>query len=369
MASARRKPDPHPEHEQRTLERALEGGRIPPAVVLRGEERYFRDAGVALVVRAAAERGFEVCRHDAQDPEFELPRLIDDLSGGALFAKGRCVVVLNAAPLLVKSSRRRSETLVDVLVARLERGVEGAVVLTAESLRADHAVLKAVGEAGGLIVGCRRMWDTPPPWDPDPRRAELVQWLLGKARERGMELAPDEAVYVVAATGNDPSALESQLGQLERRGPDGIAELVRWDAGGSPYSVAEHLLLGDAARAVAALESYFSGGFRGRDGSRTVDRAGLVAMLAGAVVGKLRETAAGAEVLEARGDVSVAAKQAGVKGPGPLRSFEARVGRRSAAEWHGLLEDAAELERRSRSGATVDASDFALLALRWRCVS
>ena len=192
-----------------------------------------------------------------------------------------------------------------------------------------------------------------------------MQWLLGKARERAIELAPEEAVYVVAATGNDPSALESQLAQLERRGRDSIAELVHWDAGGSPYSVAEHLLLGDAARAVAGVESLFSGGFRGRDGSRTVDRAGLVAMLAGAVVGKLRETAAGAEVLEARGDVSAAAKQVGVKGPGPLRSFEARVGRRGASEWRGLLEDATELERRSRSGATVDASDFALLALRW----
>ena len=42
-----------------------------------------------------------------------------------------------------------------------------------------------------------------------------------------------------------------------------------------------------------------------------------------------------------------------------------RARARSAAAWRGMLEDVAELERRAKSSAGVDANDFALLAARW----
>ena len=52
-------------------------------------------------------------------------------------------------------------------------------------------------------------------------------------------------------------------------------------------------------------------------------------------------------------------------GPRSQASFQARVGLRSPSEWRVMLEQAVDVERRARSGALVDASDFALLALRW----
>ncbi|MCP3914436.1 MAG: hypothetical protein GY711_02640 [bacterium] len=363
--ATRKARDPHPEEELASLESAFVGADHPPAVVLRGEERYFRDTGVRSVVAAAARAGHELCRHDANDPEFDLPRLLDDLTGGALFATSRCIVVAGADLLLKKAGRRYSAGLQAALLARLAEPDDGVLVLTADNLRADSVVVKAVKKAGGLVLGCRKLWDTPPPWDPDPRRAELVQWLLGKARTRRVQLAPDEAAYVVAATGNDLYALEAQLTRIAERGPSGLRELVGWDGGGSPWVVAEHIVTVDAPRALAGIESLFAGGFQGKDGTRTLDAGGLTAMLARAVVGKLRETARGAAVLAAGGSSAAAAAAAGVKGPMAQRSFEARVALREARAWQTMLDDACTLERRSRTWGTVDASDFFAMTMHW----
>ena len=234
--------DPHPEEELRRLAGTVKT-HVPRGVVLRGAERYFRDRGARLVVEAASEKGYELCKHDAKDPELSKARLLDDLTGGALFATARCIVIDNAGPLLTKGSKQFTPGLVDALLARLASDEPGCVVLCAETLRADNAVVKAILAREGCVVGCRKLWDTPPPWDPDPRKAELVQWLAVKAREEGVQLSPEEAAYVVAATGSDLFALETQLEKLRGRGKEGVRELVGWEAGDSPFTVAEHLLL------------------------------------------------------------------------------------------------------------------------------
>jgi len=362
--ATRKARDPHPADELRSLEQALGKG-LARGYVLRGEERFFKDHGVRRIVAAATERGFEICKHDVKDPEFALARLMDDLTGGALFASARCILVQNADSLLKKGARGFAPHAVDAIAARLASSEEGTVVISAEKLRADHATVKAIKKVDGVMISCRRLWDTPPPWDPDPRKAELVQWYAGRARERGVKLTLEEAAYVVVATGNDLYALDSQLERLKDRGAEGIKELVSWEAGGSPYGVAEELLCGNAARAVAGLEALFRAGFQGRDGARTLDQGGLVNILLGAMVGKLRETLTGARVLAAGGDPGTAAATAGAMAPMAKRAFDARVVRRALPEWKRLLSETAELERRSRSGATVDVNDFCTLALRW----
>lgn len=362
----RRKPDPHPEEELAGLEAALREG-IPPAVVLRGEERYFRDEGVRRVVAAATARGDEVCRHDGKDPEFSLPRLLDDLTGGALFATARTVVLQRADGRINKGARDHAPGLVEALKARLASGQPGCVVIGAEKLRADHAVLKAAIAAGGRLVTCRKLWATPPPFgDPDPRRAELVQWLLARARERRVELTPDEAVYLVQAVGADLSELLGRLDVLRDRGGEALRELVGWTSGASPWDVAEHLIAGDAARAAAGVEALFQGGFEGRDGERTVGDGAVVTVLSIAITAKARQAAAGAGALAAGLGPKEVVALAGVKGPpGVQQRFLERLRLRSPAEWNRLLEEAADLERRSRSGALVDANDLARLALHW----
>ena len=206
----------------------------------------------------------------------------------------------------------------------------------------------------------RRLWDSPPPWKPDPREAELVQWLVRYSRTRGFPLAPDQAVYLVAATGNDLGALDAQLERAAVSG-EKLERAVVWDPGGTPWALAELLVDGQVQRAVAGLESLFNGGFSGSDGRRESTPEALVAMLGPAVSGKARETLAAARGRQPSG--------AGPKPKGGARAAEAIAARargRSAEQWQDMVEDAANMERRARSGPAVGASDWCAFALRWR---
>lgn len=366
MAATKRKAkDPHPEEELRRLADALRGG-LPRAVVLKGDERYFIDRAVAGLVAAAKDAGQELCRHDGQDPDFQLARLLDDVAGGALFASSRAVVVLNAADLLKKTGKGSSPAFLKAAVARMGDGGSDLLVLHAPGARADNVLVKAALAAGGLFLSCRRLYDSPPHWDPDPRKAELVQWLVARARSRKIQLSPDDAAYVAAATGNDLTALDEQLSRIQAGGGS-LRELVGWDAGGSPYPIAEHLAMGDAPRAVSGIESLFAGGFVAKGGARTLDRGALVTMLCNALSSKVRESLAGAEALASGAEGRQAVQMAGVAGhPAAQQAFLARAQRRTPAQWRACLEQLAALERRTRSGAVVDAADFCGLALAWR---
>ena len=366
MAATKRKArDPHPEEELRRLAQALQEG-LPPAVILKGEERYFIDRAVKGLVAAAREAGHEICRHDAKDPEFQIARLLDDVAGGALFASARCVVLLNAADLLKKTGKGCSPAFLKAAAGRLAAGGADLLVIHAPSVRADNVLAKAAMKAGGLMLSCRKLWDSPPPWDPDPRKAELVQWLVSRARARKIALTADQAAYVAAATGNDLAGLDEQLSRVAVGGGD-LKDLVSWDVGGSPYKLADDMLVGDARRAVSGIESLFTGGFAGKDGRKTLDRGGLVTMLCNALSSKVRESVAAADALAGGADGREAAAVAGVRGaPATQQVFLERAQRRSPAQWRACLEQVAGLERRSRSGAVVDAADFCGLALAWR---
>jgi len=355
-----------PEGALGSMERQL-SGRLPRAVVLRGEERYFRERGVEHCVAAAKSSGMEVCRHDALDPEYSAAKLLDDLSTGALFESARCVVLRGAERVVVERATQYSSAIREAMLARLKTGAEGALILSAATLLATNSLAKAVTEAKGLLVGCRRLYDKPPPWDPDPRKAELVQWCAQRARSVGVKIDLNEAAYIVAATGNDLAAIDDQLKRVAGRGKEAIQELVSWDASASPFEVAEHLASGDLKRALAGLETLFSGGAVQRDGSRTIDTSGIVAQLSSSVSGKIREACRVAEGVVAGMPPPRAAERAGIKGSArmveeTLRRFDARP----PEDWMRMLEDFGELERRSRSGVSVDVTDFARFALRWR---
>lgn len=364
---ARRASEPFPGDALKALERRLGQGAPPPIVILRGEERYFRERGVDLAVAAAKGAGMDLCRHDALDPEFHVAGLLDDLLTGALFAGARCVVLRGADRVVVDRASKVSKPAREAMLERLSSKAEGMLVLSAEKLRADHALVKAAHEVGGEVVGCRRLWDSPPAWDPDPRKAELVQWTAARARELDVAIDLGEAAYVAMATGNDLSAIEDQLRRLVGRGREGIGELVAWDAGASPWEVAEHILTGDVRRAAAGVETLFAGGATQRDGSRTIDHPGIAAQLCTALSAKLREAVRASEVLAAGGTPSAAAQAAGVRGPRmAVAAFEKRMASRPPAAWRGALDDLAAIERRTRSTVRVDASDFVHLALRLR---
>jgi DNA polymerase III delta subunit len=334
---------------------------------VRGEERYFREEAIASIVAAAKERGFDVARHDALDPDFDVRAVLDDLSAAPLFSAARLIVVRGASALLKKEGRDAAPLERALLSYLRGSSPAGSVVAEAESLRIDHAVAKALIERGGIALSCRRLWETPPPWDPDPRKAEVVQWLVSRARARKVAIGIDEAAYVVQATGNDLQALDAALDRVAQRKSRSVEEVVEWTSAASPFQIAEHLCRGDVARALAGIQMLFRSGFEERDGSREIDPAALLAVLFGSLRSKLRQTLSASLALERGLSLADAARSAGTQAnPRALGELEERVALRAPRAWRAMIEDLAVLERRTRSAGTVDAGDLAALCLRWR---
>jgi DNA polymerase III delta subunit len=359
--------EPDPRGELKKLERAL-SAELPPGLVLRGPERWFRSRAADKAREAARAAGFELCAHDAKGPEFELTRLLDDLVGSALFAPARLVVIENPEDLLKKDGRKDSST--TRAVKSFLEGERGTVVLSSKSIRADAGAVKAIVAAGGLMLSFRKFWDAPPPWEKsaDPRSTELVAWIVERSRELGAPLSPDRAALLAKRTGNELDAVESALRSLESGGAGDELPLADESAAGSPFKVADDLVAGRVGQVVAGLDTLYRGGMRKeKDGTREHSAAALFAILMGTVRGRVRDGLAVSQAMERGAGFKPAADAVGVS-PAPMvrdRLEELLAGRR-AADWRRMLDDVLALERRARTGVTVDASDLTRLALRWR---
>lgn len=303
MSTSRKPREPGPLEQLESLERDLAAGKpLLRGYLVRGDEPYFREAALRALAEAAARAGLELARHDAGDPDFKAAELCDDLGSASMFAPARCVVVRRANRLLRQEPGEEPQggATVEALLAFLRRKTEaGVLVLEGQGLRIDSAPAKAIKEAGGSAVSLRKLYETPPHWAPDPRKVELVQWLLARARARGLDLRPDDAVFVAAATGNELAALEEKLERIQNRGGENLRSVVPWTAGGSPFQIAEELVAGNLQRALPGLEALFRGGFQGKDGRETNEGA-LIAMLLGSLRNKLRASLAAVEADSAR---------------------------------------------------------------------
>lgn len=344
-----------PVEELQRLRAALGGSRAPRVVLLRGDERYFRTLAMDRALAFARQKPWELARHDAEDPDFSLRGLVDDLVSPSMFSSERAVFVRAASKLLKKDGSQHSELTRAALAFLEDESIGGMLVVDAEGLRADHSLAKATNDRSGLVLSLRRLWDTPPPWDPDPRKTELVQWTVLRARELGVTISGDEALYISAATGNDLSAIDTQLERVAHRGKDSVRSIVPWSSGASPFSVCDALLAGDASRSLSGLEALFRGGFQGKDGERETDAAALQAILLATLRARAGRTLAVA--LDARNLEAIA-------NPRERTELESRAKLRSAARWRRFHEDVLELERRTRTGAGLDLNDLVSFALR-----
>ncbi len=360
----RKKREASPPEALATLGAELEREGLAKGYVLRGDEPWFLARALDRIVARAKEAGHEITTHDGRrgNPDFTLSTLLDDLSGSGLFASERCVIVRNADEPLKKTGNDASP-LTRAVKSFVEHG-SGTVVLACGSLRLDHAAAKAIVAAGGPVLSLRKLWDSPPPWKPDPRQTELVQWFLGRARAKGVRLDAAQAVYVCAATGNDLAALDDQLERIKNAPGDALRSIVGWDASAAPWTVADRFVAGEWSKAVAGTESLFSGGFQEKSGRRLVDAAALANMLIAALMRGVRQAQHVAEALAARASDRDLAALVGGR-PQAVEATVKAVRSVPLADWRRRFEDVLALERRLKSGGIVDGEDFVKLTLRW----
>lgn len=367
--AARSKRAADPTSELGDLERELARGSLARGYLLRGDERYFHERAIELVRERARAAGYELSSHDAgkENAELSVAALIDDVAGGGLFAARRLVVVRSPEEHLKKAGSEQSP-LTRALCAFLAASEDpGTLVVSAPGLRADHALAKALAAAGGRTLELRRLYDSPPPWSPDPTQVELVRWFVARAREKGVRIDAARAVYVCAATGNDLFALDDRIARLAAGGAEGLREAVPWEAATTPWAVAEPIVAGDLARGLFGVEALFRGGFQEKGGRRLLDGVALAAMLVSSLQRNVRQGLALRSALDLGESPEAAARAAGAAGPPQaVQAALARAGRRGADAWRRMLEDLGALERRAKSGAGVDENDFAHLALAWR---
>ncbi|MBK8179121.1 MAG: hypothetical protein IPK67_09595 [Planctomycetes bacterium] len=355
----------HPEEVLDGLRASLGRGAPAPGYVVRGEELFYRNGALDLLRGRARELQYEVCVHDVKESAFEVTRLQDDLVGGGLFSAGRLVVIHAPEDLLKKDGG--AERPVARAIGKFLTAKAGSVVLVAEGLRADNAVVKAIVAAGGALLTFRRLYDKPAPWDrdPDPRRTEVVQWTVARAKELGLKLSGEGAVLVVSAVGSDLCALDSKLGEFRHSGGQEYLRQLEASAPVSPFDLAGSLARGEVAAALRGLEGLFHSGFKAKDGKLEVKGDALREILFNGLRSQVRKGAAASAALQAGKSEEEALGLAGVSAY-QMRDFQAALGARDAAGWRAMSADLTRLERKSRRGHEVDVNDLFRFALRWR---
>ncbi len=339
---------------------------LPACSLVRGDETYLRRRAVVGYVERAKALEAEVSTYDGNDPDKDLPRLLGDLSTPSMFSARQALHVRSFDKELRKLGKEHSP-LSRALLAFIERAEPGrSVLIEAPGLRADHAVAKAIKQRGGAVLSLRRLYDSPPPWKPDPLATELVQWVVSRARELEHPLPPREAARLAAFVGNNLDAIDDQLAKLKSLGPGAGVGALDFQKTAAPWELADLLLSGETARALSTAETLFQNGFAGKDGRVERDPKKLFPILFGSLRGGLRQGLMATAELERGADPRAAAERAGVQARG-LDAFLERLRRwPRQSDWRRRLEDVAELERRSRSSDDPGPEDLALLALRWR---
>lgn len=368
MAKAREAP---PHQQLDALAKRIEDG-LPRLTVTRGGEKWFHQEALSLVVKRAKQDGLEVHHFDPSDPDYNAGGLFGDLGGASLFGDPILIVVRDGEDLCKKVAGKDSEFIVALEAYCRANDPPGALFLMAPGLRADNKAVKLAAampdELGGAALNFRTLYDSPPAWgNQRPQDVELVQWLGLRAKSLGLKLKPEEATFIAGAMGNDLGAIDSELKRLAVTGTDELRRSIGWQAGGTPWDVAETLLTAPLKEAIGALEALFARGFQGKDKKRVLDPSALVSMLLGSLHKAAHAGLAVSEARERGQSKEVAMQLAGLSGPPKARERSLQqAAQRSGAEWRAFQAALLDIERSLKTGGEADVNDFVLLAGRFR---
>lgn len=249
--------------------------RIRPASLVVGKSDYLQGlVADDLLDRAlqAADRGMNLATAEAlTSSPLDLAALLDDLRTPTLLGGPR-VLHLKAIENLDKNGRR----LLEEYIARPGQGA--FLILQGKMLRANTRLFRTIQDRG-LIVQCRPLYATPPPWGGrgGTRESELAGWIRLRTEDRGRRITAKAVQAAVEAWGTDLAAIDGALEQAstlleetQEIGEEVIQSLAPASRADPVYRVVDELLLGRQAVALGSLRAVFTHGLadaagRGRD--------------------------------------------------------------------------------------------------------
>jgi DNA polymerase III subunit delta len=293
----------------------------PPVTLLWGEDGYLlREAALALLGRTKAT---EVDATEWQGGELQ------GLATPSLFGEPRALLVNDARSL-------RKGSLDEIARYLAAPDPDATLVLScvvAERGKVPAGLLKLVEPVGEV-----RKVDIP--------RKELEPWLVGRAKERGLDLAIPGARALVEALGPEPGQLVSALDQLQdafggqRVGPREIAGQFRGLGEQKTWDLCDRAFGKDLPGAIRSLRSIEEGG----------DEA---IMVLGGIAARLRDLLK-VRSLPDRMPPAQVAKEAGLRFDWQARRYQQQARNFSMAQLVDLHDRVTEADRALKSGATGD---------------
>jgi len=338
----------------------LAQGALPPAVVFAGEETFLAEEGIAAVLRRVFpddDPGGGVLAVDASSPADAetIPALVDELLTPSLFGEGKVVIVRRAESLGAARSaateedddaepdadarpegggapasadavgavtlapaqsagKRRASPLTTIVKAACAAPAPGRVLIlsTKRPVKGKGAIsADAMAKAGALLVDCRRLYDTVPPWSrgTSPFDTEVAKWVARRARAahgKTMDARAAHGLSMRAGPGLAPLAaaletLSTYVGARSAITEADVAATVAVTREDPAWTLADAVLAGDAPRALELAGAAFERGLSDAKGRVSTRPEAVYAPLWNAVHGAWRKAMLVAEA-KARGD-------------------------------------------------------------------
>ncbi|MFN0207026.1 MAG: DNA polymerase III subunit delta [Planctomycetota bacterium] len=369
------------------LDRALKSD-APKLILLtnastaRGDEPFLFEYAIRKITNAAEARGAEVSRYDAGISGFNAATMYTEISTRSMFALASVRIVRNVDALTRGARASDSEgelsegdepeTTKDGEATKekgapsrsreaaahpIERAALGFVknapggdqlILVSKKFRAPF--VRAVREAGGAVYEFRPLYDKPFRGAAPVESTELGEFVQILARELNMKFASGAMAALIQKTGSQLTAIASALEKLKsvlnntEITAARVHEHIVKSRPGSPWILAEAILSGDAARALAEVDALEASGARDADGRAIASEGAYVMMFAALRRDGIRNIEA-AGLLKNNQTIETAAAQIGIPNiPAVMESFIKQVRSRTPAGHRILLDRIAEAE-------------------------
>jgi len=290
------------------FEQRIAHAALAPVYVIAGPEELHRRQAIDLIRKRAEALG-KVSLREIQCPQspaegspVDIPDILDYLRSKTLFG-GMSMVILRRADYVIGRAKKKADeeaegegepasaSARDVLLRYAAEPQKGScLVIELEEEARSSAASKLA--AHGILVDCRALYDSPPPWQKGPVKAtEIVQWVCAEvAAKYQKRISPEVASEIVDMVGNNLARIANELEKLALFVGDKTvieSEDVEKSTGHvrthGLFSLLDSVASRDLGKSLKMLAEIFSRGMAMAKGDVVFDDAGIAAILIGQI--------------------------------------------------------------------------------------